>query len=427
MTDPAGGGADRVGAALTELAREHSGRVLALLARQFRDLDLADDAVQDALAEAAEHWPAAGPPDNPPAWLLTVARRKAIDRLRREQSRRRRLAAAARDLAADAASPEPEEPEEPLVRDDRPVGVDEAGEQLRLMLLCCHPALDRDAQVALTLRLVGGLTTAEIAAAFLIPEATLAQRIVRAKRKIRDARIPLSIPADLRPRVDALLGVLYLIANEGYLSRGAGGPAVRVDLLDEALRLSARARELLPGDAEVEGLIALQLYHRARAATRLDADGELVLLGDQDRARWDRALIEQANALLATAAARRAPGPYQLQAMIAAHHGNAATAAATDWTAIAELYRHLLARTGSPVVALNRAVAVAEADGPLAGLAVLDTIDGLDSYYLLHSTRAELQLRAGDVDGARASFAQARALTANPAEQRHLDRRLASL
>ncbi|MCW2603815.1 MAG: sigE 2 [Pseudonocardiales bacterium] len=412
----------RIGAvddALTRLAREESGRVLALLARQFRDLDLADDAVQDALAEAAEHWPRTGAPHNPAAWLMTVARRKAIDRLRREQSRTRRLLAAAPELTA---SPGADDPKERWVRDDGEVG----DEQLRLILLCCHPALDRDAQVALTLRLVGGLTTSEIAAAFLVPEATLAQRIVRAKRKIRDAGIPLSIPAELDARIEALLGVLYLIFNEGYLSRGAGEQAVRVDLLDEALRLAVHVRTLLPAHSEVDALVALQLYHRARLASRLGADaGELILLADQDRSRWDRVMIGQANALMSAATQRMEPGPYQLQAMIAAYHCNARTAADTDWSTIAELYRHLLSRTASPVVALNRAVAVAMADGPRVGLALLDAIDGLDDYHLLHASRAELLLRDGDAAGAHTAFERARRLATNPAEQRHLDRRLA--
>ena len=295
--------------------------MLALLAARF-GLDVADDAVQDALIEALS-WTA--PPDNPAAWLYTVARNRAIDRIRREASARRRTLAAGADLAvlhsqgADDPSA-PEEREEELVIDDCNVG----DEQLRLMLLCCHPALARETQVALTLRLVGGLTTDEIAAAFLLPEATLAQRIVRAKRKIRDAGIPLSVPAALDDRVDALLGILYLIFNEGYLSRGQNSGA-RPDLVDEAIRLTIHAVSLLPANPEVEGLLALELYARARMNTRFDGD-ELVLLAEQDRTKWDLDLIEQANRVLASAMQRWLPGPYQLQAVIARYHANARTA-----------------------------------------------------------------------------------------------------
>jgi RNA polymerase sigma-70 factor (ECF subfamily) len=411
--------------ALTRLAREESGRVLALLARRF-GVDLADEAVQDALAEAARVWPLDGAPSNPPAWLMTVAKRKAIDRLRREASARRRTLAAAGDLARVADDDG---------REDRMIDDDAADhpahamgdEHLRLVLLCCHPALDRDAQVALTLRLVGGLTTTEIAAAFLVPEATLAQRIVRAKRKIRDAGIPLSIPSDLDGRIDALLAVLYLVFNEGYLSRSDRGDVVRVDLCDEAIRLTALVAELLPDRAEVDGLLALELFHRSRAATRTDALGDLVLLDRQDRTQWDLTLIRDGNAVLQRALRRMQPGPYQLQAVIAAHHANARTAADTDWPAIAALYRQLDAMTGSPVVRLNHAIAVAMADGPHAGLALLDHVDGLDTYHLFHATRGELLVRAGDHAAARAAFEHALNLTDNPAEIRHLQRRAATV
>lgn len=309
--------------------------------------------------------------------------------------------------------------------------IDDAGhlgdEHLRLVLLCCHPALDRDAQVALTLRLVGGLTTAEVASAFLVPEATLAQRIVRAKRKIRDAGIPLSVPVDLDTRVDAVLGVLYLVFNEGYLSRGDRDGVVRVDLVDEALRLTHVVRDLLPERAEVAGLLALELFHAARLATRVDGRGDLVLLEDQDRTRWDLTRIREANAVLHAALRRQDPGPYQVQAIIAGHHANARVAADTDWPAIAALYGQLLAMTSSPVVALNHAVAVAMADGPQTGLALLDTLVDLDGYHLYHSARAELLLRAGRPEDARKSFATARALAENPAERRHLDRRAGTI
>ena len=407
-----------VSEALTALAREESGRVLALLARRFGDVDLADESVQDALAEAALRWPGEGVPANPPAWLMTVAKRKAIDRLRRASVAYRRTMAAAPELVRDG--PEPDDGDDPMIDDEHHLTDD----HLRLVLLCCHPALDRDTQVVLTLRLVGGLTTAEIAAAFLVPEGTLAQRIVRAKRKIRDAGIPLSIPADLAGRVDALLAVLYLIFNEGYLSRGDGAEVVRVDLVDEAIRLTALVTELLPEQAEVDGLLALELFHRSRVATRTDASGDLVLLDQQDRTRWDLATIGDANMVLQRAMQRMQPGPYQLQAVIAGHHANARTAADTDWPAIAGLYQQLVAMTDSPVVRLNHAISVAMADGPHAGLAMLDELAGLDQYHLFHAARGELLLRAGEPATARDAFAAARALTDNPAEQRHLDARV---
>ncbi len=411
--------------ALTQLARQESGRVLALLARRFGDLDLADEAVQDALVDAARTWPERGVPDNPAAWLHTVARRKALDRLRRAASAQRRLEAG-RWAVDDEPSTDRGGAE--LVVEEGTV----EDERLRLLLLCCHPALDPAAQVALTLRLVGGLTTTEIASAFLVPEATLAQRIVRAKRKIRDAGIPLSIPARLDERVDVVLGVLYLIANEGYLSRGGDAGPVRVDLTDEATRLTEVLATLVPEHAEVDGLLALVLFHRARLDSRLDPAGELVLLDDQDRSRWDRATIERANAVLHRALVRMTPGPFQVQALIASHHANARTAADTDWAAIEGLYRQLGAMTASPVVALNHAVAVAMADGPQAGLTALDALEvghgaaGLGGYHLFHAARGELLLRAGQPVHAGDAFTRARSLTSNPAEQRHLDRRISA-
>lgn len=412
--------AGRIDAALTRLAREESGRVLALLARRFGDVDLADEAVQDALLEAARTWPAGGEPANPAGWLLAVARRKAIDHLRRNASRQRRLAAVAPELTAASEPGAPDGGERMMVDD---VFVPTGDEHLRLLLLCCHPALDVDTQIALTLRLVGGLSTAEIAAAYLVPEATLAQRIVRAKRKIRDAAIPLSMPASLDERIAAVLGVLYLVFNEGYLSRGAGDAPVRIDLAEEATRLTELVAELLPAHAEVEGLLALELFHRARLATRTDTSGELVLLEDQDRSRWDLPMIERANAVLHSAMSRGAGGSYVVQAIIAGYHANARTAADTDWPAIAIAYRHLLQLDPSPVVALNHAVAVAMADGPLAGLALLDQIAGLDDYHLFHAARAELLARAGQTSAATTEFERAAALTSNPAERRHLGRR----
>ena len=406
--------------ALTRLAREESGRVLALLAGRLGDLDLADDAVQDALLEAVRTWPTQGVPDNPAAWLLTVARRKAIDRIRRTASARRRTTAAGYDLV-EATEPAADRG---LV-EEGPEQMEIADEHLRLLLLCCHPALNRDAQVALTLRLVGGLSTAEIAAAYVVPEATVTQRVVRAKRKIRDARIPLTVPTALDDRVEALLTVLYLIFNEGYLSHSPEA-VLRVDLADEAIRLTRLAHALLPESAEVGGLLALELYQRARFATRVDGAGDLVLLEQQDRSRWDLDQIAEANRLLTAALEERRPGSFRLQAVIAAHHANARTYADTDWPSIAAAYARLDAHTGSAIVRLNRAVAVAQADGPYAGLRLLDTIEGLDDFHLLHATRAELLARAGDTAAARVSFERARALTDNPAEQRLLDRRISA-
>ncbi len=408
-------------AALTRLAREEGGRVLALLARRFGDLDLAEEAVQEGLIEAARTWPASGVPDNPAGWLLMVARRKAIDALRRAGSLSRRAHEAGVHLARIEAAHDDRPGEELMVADDRI-----ADERLRLIFLCCHPALDQEAQVALTLRLVAGLTTREIAAAFVVPEATLAQRIVRAKRKIRLARIPMSVPADLGERVGAVLGVLYLVFNEGYLTRGADAVALqRLDLAQEAIRLTRLLAQLVPEDAEVEGLLALELFHQARADTRVDVAGDLVLLEHQDRSRWDLPMIHEADAILARAVGRRRPGPYQVQAIIAGQHAVAPTAPDTDWPAIATAYRQLTAMTASPVAALNHAVAVAMADGAAAGLALLDQIDGLEGYHLAHAARADLLRRLGRADEAAGCYRTALGLTANPAEQRFLQGRLA--
>jgi RNA polymerase sigma-70 factor, ECF subfamily len=301
-----------------------------------------------------------------------------------------------------------------------------ADERLRLIFLCCHRALDADSQVALTLRLVGGLTTPEIAASFLLPEATLAQRIVRAKRKIRDAKIPLSIPSNLEERLGVVLSVTYLIFNEGYLSRTGDSGPVRVDLVLESIRLVELLRTLVPDHPEIEGLRSLQYFAAARLATRFDSAGELVLLEDQDRTKWDLTLIKEGNAVLGQALRRVKPGPYQVQAMIASHHANAREAADTDWPRIASLYAQLDAMTGSPVVRLNRAVAVAMADGPEAGLVMLASVTGLDRYHLLHSTRAELLSRSERHNEAAEAFAMAISLASNPVEVRHLERRLSA-
>ncbi|MTD15754.1 RNA polymerase [Nakamurella sp. YIM 132087] len=413
--------------ALTAAVREDGGRLIALLTARFGDLHLADEAFQDAVITAAERWPADGVPGRPVAWLHTVAAHRAIDLLRRAAAARRRWAAAAPDLYdSDTDDFAAGEVVPVQIEDHRETG----DERLRLMLLCAHPALAADVQVALTLRLVGGLSTEEIAAAFLVPTATMAQRIVRAKKKIRDARIPLVVPADPTERIGALLDVLYLICNEGYLSRGDGA-VTRVSLTDEAIRLTALLRDQLDPDtataagalAEVEGLLALQLFLQARSATRVSGD-ELVLLDDQDRTRWDLPMIDRARRVLAAALHRRSPGPFQLQALIAEQHAIARTAADTDWPAIATFYRHLARVRPGPVVTLNHAVAVAMADGPRAGLALLDGIRELDDYHLFHAVHGELLLRDGRTDDARAALRTALDLARNPAEVRHLRRRI---
>ncbi|MGZ0712352.1 RNA polymerase sigma factor (plasmid) [Coraliomargarita sp. W4R53] len=403
--------------AVSALAREESGHVIALLAARFGDLDLADESVQDSLVRALETWPVSGIPTNPAGWLYTVAHNRAIDRLRRTAAATRRLADVAHDLTR-----EPTAPEEVPIVEHTEVG----DEQLRLMLLCCHPALDRDAQVALTLKLVGGLTTQEIARAFLLTEATLAQRIVRAKRKIRAARIPLTIPTDLSTRVDSLLSVLYLIFNEGYLSRG-GTDGARVDIAEQAIRLTELARDLLDDEPEVDGLLALELYHHARASSRTDDHGELVLLRDQDRTQWDRSMIAQANALVVRATQRSPIGSFTLQALIASQHANTMSASDTDWPLLADLYARLLDAAPSAVVALNHAVAVAEANGPQAGLDLMERLRTLEDYYLFHATYAELLVRADRRAAASIAFARALQLAPNPAERRHLERRLRAM
>jgi RNA polymerase sigma-70 factor, ECF subfamily len=422
-----------VSEAVTRMAREESGRVLALLARRFSDVDLADEAVQEALIEASSMWPTRGIPTNTAGWLLMVARRKALDQLRKRSSAQRRIRDAAPELA-DAGSQEtfsssPQHPNAMIIdqtRSDSPPDGDD--EHLRLVLLCCHPALDRDAQVALTLRLVGGLTTTEIAAAFLLPEPTMAQRIVRAKRKIRDAGIAMTMPDNIDQRIGSVLAVLYLVFNEGYLSRGDSTVAVRVDLFDEAIRLT-RVVAGLTQAAEVQGLLALELFHQARLATRTTIDGDLVLLDDQDRSQWDLQKIDEGNRLLHAAMRQMQPGAFQIQAVIAGYHANAKTAADTDWSAIAGAYSHLAMVAPSAVVELNRAVAVAMADGPYAGLALLDQLRDrveLQNYHLFHSTFGELLLRAQRNTEATTAFQRAIKLTANPAELRHLQSRLAT-
>ena len=383
--------------------------MVATLIRDLRDIDLAEDALQDALATALVAWPRAGVPSSPGAWLTVTARRKAIDRLRRE----RRLA----ELVTELEQQTEEAVDEETIPDER----------LSLIFTCCHPALSPDAQVALTLRLVGGLTTDEIARAFLVAEETLAQRIVRAKAKIRTAGIPYRVPPDhlLPDRLGAALAVVYLIFNEGY-SATSGDALTRPDLMAEAIRLGGILAALMPDEAEVLGLEALLLLQASRTRARSGSDGELVLLDDQDRSLWDRDLIARGVALLDRALALRRPGPYQLQAAIAALHARAREPGETDWTQIALLYAELARLQPSPVVELNRAVAVAMAEGPAAGLELLDDLP-LDRYHLFHSARADLLRREGRVDEARAAYERARELVTNEPERAFLSRRIAEL
>jgi RNA polymerase sigma-70 factor, ECF subfamily len=395
--------------------RAEYGRAVAVLVRVFGDIDIAEDAVQDAFAAALAHWPAAGLPPSPAGWIITTARNKATDKLRREALRPGRQAEAARLQAATAAPDVPTE--EDAVPDDR----------LRLIFTCCHPALSSAAQVALTLRLLGGLTTAEIARAFLVPEPTMAQRLVRAKGKIRDAAIPYRVPsqAELPGRLRPVLAVLYLIFNEGYAA-SSGDDLVRADLCAEAIRLGRLLARLMPDEPEVAGLLALMLLARSRQAARTSADGGLVLLADQDRGAWDRALIMEGQAIVRECLRRNQPGPYQIQAAINAVHSDAATAAATQWDQIIQLYDQLLAVAPGPVARLHRAVAVAEVSGPDAGLAELAGLP-LADYYLFHAIRADLLRRAGRAAEAATAYRAALELCGNATERQFLRGRLQSV
>jgi RNA polymerase sigma-70 factor (ECF subfamily) len=398
--------------------REEWGRLLATLVRWVGDIDLAEEVAADAMAVALERWPVDGVPDRPAAWLLTTARRRAVDLLRRRQTYAAKLAVL--KVEAERAESErlggPDAPPADAIGDDR----------LQLFFTCCHPALAAEARVALTLRYLAGLSTAEVARAFLVPETTMAQRLVRAKRKIREAQIPYRVPsaAELPTRLPAVLSVVYVIFTESYAASG-GTSLLRPDLADEAVRLARILHRLLPSEREVAGLLALLLLVDARRAARVDDSGALVLLEDQDRSRWDRTMIEEGRALVVSALTGGAPGPYGLQAAIAAVHDEAATLETTDWPQIVGLYDVLRVTAPSPVVELNRAVAVAMVDGPDAGLALIDGLadsDELDRYHLLHAARGRLLDRLGRRDEAAAAYRRALDQVGNEPERLFLTR-----
>lgn len=401
-------------AAITRVHQQEWARVVAGLTRRFGDLDIAEDAAAEAFATAVERWPADGVPPNPGGWLTTTATRKALDRIRREAQRDTKHQAAL--MISDDTPHAPTGP----IDDDR----------LRLVFTCCHPALAPEARIALTLRMIGGLTVAQIAHAFLVQETTMAQRITRAKAKIKAAHIPYRVPstADIQERLTAVLAVVYLIFNEGYLA-GEGDDALRVDLSDEAIRLGRLLHNLLPDDGEVTGLLALMLLTDARRAARVSRTGELVTLADQDRGAWNRSLIAEGHALVrerlsAVAAGGPAPGRFQLQAAMNAIHTAAPDARDTDWSQIVALYDRLVAIDPSPVVRLNRAVAIAELDGPAVALAQVDRLgEWLEGYHAFHVTRADLLRRLHRSEEARTAYDRAIELAGNPAERAYLSRR----